>query len=616
MAAPISALRPAEETPAGRTATSRGRGVGAILREVRWRRPELWLGLLLVVVLLAAGLSDQLREHGRADSYRAGRVAEAARSWDAALAGYRAAAGYRDAATRAQQARVQAAVRNGLYSEGVHAARQADWSRAIDRFAQAVAVDPTYADVAAQLADARLQATRSAPAGLIYRRPDSRDAGLYLQGPQDQPASLLPGSDGVSRVAAFARDGRHVVYDGPAAPGQRSLYLAALTPTTGHVDARPLPASLPASGSGVFCLGGFWWTGGQPESVSYYDLAQGTVSAVALPPGSTVVGQDTAGGHLLLAAPYTVDRMARARLLLTGLRGELQLQLVDSPGLIRSAELSPDGQWVLYTREQPGAMTIYGHGDDTDWYGTWWEPNRPDALTTSVFLHAVDPNKAGPAGGRLLEYLVLPDDAPGAVTAHFAPGMPASVVANRSKRGERTVTIYEASTGVQNTFWPDAPPSENLAGPFFSPRGGFLLLEEGRAADLRLQARPMAAAGTGTRRVVPVPVPADGLVLGQVTLREDYLLYLVGRPRRARGRDEYTLYSVPLRADAADAAPVSLFSAVYGAGLFAEPNITLAPSGTHLAYIRPDGALLTMPFDGGNPVALAYGVRQVWSPLP
>jgi hypothetical protein len=273
-------------------------------------------------------------------------------------------------------------------------------------------------------------------------------------------------------------------------------------------------------------------------------------------------------------------------------------------------------------------MTIYGHGgEDADSIGIWWEHDRADATTTLLMLtwlkSTTQPWPQAPGGTplpreRMLEHLVVPDEAPQGTTirAHFVPELPATVVANHTDHTGRTITIYDAPTGIQTTFWPDAAPAPNLAGPYFSPGGGYLLVEEARNGGVRLVTQPLGQTAPSTRQSVPVRAPTDSLVLGQVTLRDDYLLYLVTHPVRGGGRDEYALYSIPLSPTAPSREPILLFNATYRHSGLGDPSIVLAPSGTLLAYITPEARLVGVPFDGSAPTILATNANEVWSPVP
>ncbi|HMA37924.1 MAG TPA: hypothetical protein VKY74_25975 [Chloroflexia bacterium] len=580
----------------------------------------------LVLILVAVAVGDILWEQAHAATYHAGRAAEAAQHWDQAAAAYGAAGDYRDAAARLRGAQAQLVARDRFYALGQAAARQQDWAAARRAFAQAAAVEPDFGDLPARLAEAGREAGRMAMAGLIYRRRNPPAAGLYLQGPLDHPATALPGSDGESQVLAFAPDGQAVVYDGPRPGAGRRLYLSVLAPAAGQVrEMRLLPAGLALNGWGLFCPGGFWWFSDATTDVAYYDLLHARLTLVPVPAPRQLLRADPVQGRLLFADPYMQAGHPRSRLVLTGVDGAGARLVADSPGLVRSAELSPDGKWLAYSREEVGAMRIYGY-PDVDWAGFAWQAGRDDARTTSLILRGLGPD-GGPFatapglrldGERMLDHLVLPDDAPagGAITARFVPGRAATLVADRSDRNGRVATVYELATGLETAFWLDAAPAANLAGPFFSPRGGYLLVEEGGVGGLRLLAQDLAALPASRGQVVPIQAPAGSQVLGQVALHDDYVLYLIERAAPQHGRADYALYSVPLTPGAAPPPPVRLFAAIYSPGFLNEPSITLAPNGTVVAYVQPDGTLVGVPLDGAPPLPLAADVLQVWSPRP
>ncbi|MGI8589155.1 MAG: hypothetical protein ACR2M0_15935 [Chloroflexia bacterium] len=490
-----------------------------------------------------------------------------------------------------QQARVDS------YRAGLIAEAGGQWDAAAADYTSASG----YRDAAERGRAAKSRAAaRMAAVGLIYAREAGPGAGLYLQGPLDSPAVALPNTDAASHVLAFSPDGTMPVYDGPTTDGGRGLYLATLAPALGRVgDVRLLPAALSvADGWGKFYPGGLWWFSTVTPTLSYYDLNTASGGLVSLPVGQVLLNEDAGHGLLLLTEAYSGPDGVRSHLLIAGADGRNQRIVGDSTGLIRTAEFSPDARSALYTSEELWA--------------------KPGALRTSLVFLPIGGQQAGVEAERVLDRIVLPDDAPsgGGITAHFAPDLPACVVANRNDSAGRLVTIYDEASATQTSFRPAAPPSDGLAGPFFSPRGGYLLLEERTPTDLRLTARPLAAGPASARRVVPLQVPDNTLVLGQISLRDDYLLYLMTHPGSGRAREEYSLYRVPLGAGTAGGTALKLFSAVYSPSLFNQPAITLAPGGTLLAYIRPDKTLIGLPLTDGTAIPLATGVRDVWSPLP
>lgn len=606
VAAALGAGAPAAPVPTARRRLDRAPGG-------RVRRWERLLGLGLALILLAAGAGDLLAQQGRIDQYRAGRAAEIAQHWDAAARAYAAASGYRDAADRARAATGNVRERDRLYQVGQAAAGRGDWPAALSAFTAATAIQADYADLPTRLGAARIAATQLAAAGLVFRQRTGPGAGLYLQGPLDRPSIRLDASDGLSWVAAFAPDGTRLVYDGPGAG--RRLYLAVLDAAGGRVGpVRALPADLPTAGWGLFCPGGLWWFNTTTTAVRYYDMQTGAITPIPLGPARVLLSQDPTRGRLLLAE--SADGL-RTRIVLTRADGSDPQVLAVSVGTVRNAEISPDGRWMIFIREEAGALGDYNRGRfDRAGVGTGWEPPRAAATTISLLLVPLDPT-AGPPGERLLDHLVLPDEAPhgnGNIRAHFVAGRPALVVANHAAGARRAVSVYEPDDRRETTFRPDAPPDPALAGPYFSPGGSFVLVEEGVLEGIRFLIHPLGTTLPIQRQVSVLARPGS-LVLGQITLREDYLLYLVTRQERRLTREQYSLYSVPLVPTVRNGA-ILLFQDFYNGASINPANITLAPGGTLLAYIRPDGALLAVPFQGGPALHLATGVDEVWSPRP
>jgi hypothetical protein len=589
------------------------------LRLDRWER---LLGLALALILLAAGAGDMLGHLGRVDAYRAARGAEIARHWDVAAAAYAEATGYSDAGARLVAARGQISARDRLYTEGKDAAARSDWPAAQAAFVAASRVQPDYADLPARLAEAGAQAGRLAAAGLVFRRTGAADAGLYLLGALDQPEARLPGSDAASRPIALSADPTQVIYDVPV-PGGRGLSYAVAAPGAGRItEARRLPASLPAGGRGVFCVGGVWWFSDATGALTYYDFRSGEARPVALNGRRRLLSYQAGQATLLLAEDYVKAGAPASRVLMAGADGRETTTLLDSPGSVRTADLSPDGHWLLYTREEIGALTIYGHsGVNLGYFGEYWQPNRDDARTTSLLLRWLEPidwpRPVGLGGTplereRLLEHLVLPDDGAGVSSIHaaFAPGQPASAVSDHVDAAGRTVTIYEAASGVQTTFWPERAPVAG-AGPVFSPRGGYLLVDEATEQARRLIAQPLGGNRPGGRLITPVVEPARGYALTQVSPHDDYLITFQVNQNVNGAREKDTVWSLPLRGGA----PVQLFSAMYH-DTPRSPTIALAPGGSLVALVRPDGTLAGIPLDGGPALTLVKDVSQVWAPRP
>ncbi len=583
-----------------------------------------WAGVGVVLAIIALAVALQSLHGWQATHYRAGQRAAGEHQWEAALAAYRQAGDYSDAAAGAQTAQNEIGLRNQFYAAGQAAADRGDWAGALEFWQDTALVAPDYSNLPVRLTQARAAVAARAASGLIYRTVGP-EAGLHLQGEVGAPAPRLPHSDAASVIAAFAPAGDQVVYDGTAPDGTRLLYLAQLDPRTTTIQAvQPLPATLPPVGWGVFYPGGFWWMRESAPTLSNYSSASGHTTVVALAAGVSLLTADAAHGQLLLQAVYSAADGPHSRLLLTAADGRAPRILSDGPGTIRSADLSPDGRWVLYTREQRGAMTVFGQSGEG--YGIWWPPDRTDAVTSRLLLRWIDPDDRtlphGPGGmplerERMLDHLVLPDDAPtgGSSVGAFAPGRAATIVVNHGDHSGREVSIYEAATGVQTSFWPGAAPSAAQVGPFFSPGGGYLLVMEGTANGARVLLRPLGGSAQTTGRVVPVAAPAGSLILSQVTLHDDALLTLVSPPHSQRARARYTLSRLPLGAGA-DGSMQPLFDAFYPPGAPDQPTVTLAPSGTLLAYIRPDGLLIGRPLGSGPALTLAAGVRDVWSPLP
>ena len=598
----------------------------AVRRRLRaaWPLGARWVGGGVVVGLIGLVVAWQSLHGWQATGYRTGQRAEREHQWEAARMAYQQLGDYSDAPARRLFAQGQINTRNQLVDGGQAAADRMDWARAMAAWQEAAAIAPGYGDLPARLVQAQREIAARAAAGLIYRTVGSQ-AGLYLQGAVGVPAARLPHSDGTSVVLAYAPAGDQAVYDSMAAGGPSALYLAQIDPHAATIHAvQRLPARLPAAGWGVFYPGGLWWMRESAPTLSDYTAVTGQATAVPFAPGVSLLTADATHGQLLLQEAYPAADGPHSRLLLAAHDGSAARVLSDDGGTIRNATLSPDGRWVLYERERRGALIIFGQSRQG--YGLWWPPDRPDAITTRLLLRWIDPDDGslplGPGGlplerERMLDHLVLPDDAPagGSSVGAFAPGRPATVVVNHSDRDGREISIYAAASGVQTSFWPGPAPAAAQAGPFFSPSGAYLLVMESATDGAQVRVRPLDGSAQTPTRVVPVAAPAGSLILSQITLHDDALLTLVSPPHSGRASVRYTLTRRPLGAGIAG--PVQpLLDALYRPGPPDQPTITLAPSGTLLAYIRPDGTLIGQPLAAGPALTLATGVRDVWSPLP
>ncbi len=587
-----------------------------------WAR---WVAGGIVAGLVGLAVALQSLHGWQVSGYRAGQRAEREHQWEAALTAYGQAGNYEDAPARSRIAQAQINTRNQLVADGQAAANSSDWTRALTAWQAATAIAPDYGDLPTRLVQAQREIAARAAAGLIYRTVGP-DAGLYLQGRVGLPAARLPHSDAAGAVLAFDHTGARVVYDGAAvAGGPRILYLAFLAPQAAIVSRFiELPKTLSPAGWGVFYTGGLWWMSESAPTLTDISEEGGQPTAIHFAAGVSLLSADAAHGQLLLQEAYTAADGPHSRLLLAAHDGSAPRVLSDDSGTIRNATLSPDGRWVLYERERRGALIIFGQSRQG--YGLWWPPDRPDAVTTRQLLRWIDPDDRtlplGPGGlplerERMLDHLVLPDDAPdgGSSTGAFAPGRPATVVINHSDRNGREISIYEAATGVQTSFWPGPAPAAAQAGPFFAPGGTYLLVMESTVTGVQVRVRPLDGSAQATTRMVPVPAPAGSLILSQITLHDDALLTLVSPPHSGRASVRYTLTRYPLGAAAAGPAQ-PLLDALYRPGPPDQPTVTLAPSGTLLAYLRPDGTLIGQPLTSDPPRTLATGVRDVWSPLP
>jgi hypothetical protein len=336
----------------------------------RLRRREVALGMLLLVgVLLFAGW-DWQRQEGQATAYRAGEQAALAREWDAAEAAFRSVGTYRDAAQRAAQAAATQAERDRRYAAAQSALGAGDYLGALAAVEAVAQVQPGYRDTAALAEQARAPLLRAVLSGTVAQRPAAQPPGLYRYGAAGW--EWLAGSDGASQVQATGAPG-YVLYDGPnpdlPRAGARVLVRADLQRDPAETATFTLN---PADFSG-YRVGadGVWGIRDSHLRVPALASVQGygnldlTYQATADPrfqalilPGPDWLVLDLApdGRHYLLAdlSRATGGDAPTSLLYLAGGASRPQA-LYAVPGLLRRAQFSPDGRWVLLVSTQAQA---------------------------------------------------------------------------------------------------------------------------------------------------------------------------------------------------------------------------------------------------------------------
>jgi hypothetical protein len=341
----------------------------------RLRRREVALGMLLLVgVLLFAGW-DWQRQEGQATAYRAGEQAALAREWDAAEAAFRSVGTYRDAAQRAAQAAATQAERDRRYAAAQSALGAGDYLGALAAVEAVAQVQPGYRDTAALAEQARAPLLRAVLSGTVAQRPAAQPPGLYRYGAAGW--EWLAGSDAASQVQATGAPG-YVLYDGPnpdlPRAGARVLVRADLQRDPAETATFTLnPADFSGyrvGADGVWGIRDSHLRAPALASVQGYGNLDLTYQATADPrfqalilPGPDWLVLDLApdGRHYLLAdlSRATGGDAPTSLLYLAGGASRPQA-LYAVPGLLRRAQFSPDGRWVLLVSTQAQAG---GSGD-------------------------------------------------------------------------------------------------------------------------------------------------------------------------------------------------------------------------------------------------------------
>ncbi len=595
--------RPPAAEGAARPATARAARWGALRGHWEW---VLGVGLLLAV-LLAGGVDWWQQEHG-ATAYHRGAAAVAGHQWATALLAFEAAGGYHDAPARAAAARATLQTLTRLYDTALAAEGRREWGTAARAYSSVAALQPDFREVARRLPAARTALVQQQAAGAIYGSAGPT-GGLDLARGRGAIPWRLPGSDSTSRVRLYTGGGRWVVYDGtiwPATgahgdPTHRVLMLADLADLA-HPRVETLPADLSPDGTATAAPAGFWWfspTGPGTQAV-YYDYAARTVRPIWLTPGWTINATDSVHGWLLLAYndPLTFPPL-RTWLYLSDATGVVFDAVTVADGQVQDAQISPDGQAVLFTTtlanppwNQPWLRQVLVRRD---------VPNEGPFLSRrEIVLDSLDPPPDGYVDRSRL-------------TAHFVPGgPPTQILSDHSDYNGRRQTLINLDTGMQATIWTSLPPPLTASAFDLSAHGAWVLTQHPEATDTRLVLQPTQV--LTTKREVQVPSTPDSTVSIRRTPQDDYLLITVGYPRANSARQAYTLYSVALSPEGVPGPPTRLYSGLYAPGLVAVPGALAAPGGAALLYLLPDGTLQVLTLDGTVSGPLATGVRRVWVP--
>lgn len=181
------------------------------------RKREMLLGGALLVAVVVFALWQWMRQDYQARQYQAGRDAVNVNNWDAAIGYFEQAAGYSDADVFAENARRTVARRDSLYESASEHIERNEWLQALRDIREIGKIQPTYKDVEVKEELALEKVYDDALGGAVARRQAADPPGLYLRMPSAWV--WLEGSD--TRSTWLGNEGQdHIVYDVPSDEGE------------------------------------------------------------------------------------------------------------------------------------------------------------------------------------------------------------------------------------------------------------------------------------------------------------------------------------------------------------------------------------------------------------
>ena len=354
-------------------------------RSVRAR--EVALGVLLLLGVL--GWAGWQWWHGETqrNSYERGRQAVIAQQWDEARSYFGSASGYKDATTRAEDAEKKIEERDKQYEIAAVHAEAGEWVVALKAAQAAAAIQPHYKDLDALTTEAEKRVYFEALHGTVARRLLD-DPGLYYRSVDSWVR--LENSDRWSDVLGYGGQ-ETFLYDVPG-PG----WVPQPTPTSVSVEGQPFQMesgsprlagrqlmaasfqddsgprmerlSLDPAQYNFYITGkqGVWaihYSESSPRypglpiegalagyEVAYEAYGSGLTSTIGIAPNMAIVDFAAQSEQLLLArfdpeAPTT----GGLELFMAGPDGSQPRLIYTTTNSIRTARLSPDGQYVLIT---------------------------------------------------------------------------------------------------------------------------------------------------------------------------------------------------------------------------------------------------------------------------
>jgi hypothetical protein len=591
-----------------------------------WRRPEIWLGALLVLAVLGFAAWDWRRAEAQAATYQAGMRALAAGDWDAAAAAFGRLGDYQGADRRYTEAREQVTKRDAAYQTGREAAARQDWLSAYRAFATALTIQPAYRDTQARYDQARERAPRAALAHTVYRQSRNGTAppGLYVTGGAATTARQLPGSDAWSEIWATNPAAGRVIYDGPEPEGGpagappdagrlppgRRFWLAG--PAVPEFPPVPLPPEFERWGVVQPAPQGVWWhdTGHAPERwtgagdppgalppqpgtwlghLRYFDATTGSVSN-RLPPGDVaLLDYEPAAGALLLGR-YNLQTPGTRRTQLVRLApGGHEQTLLDLPGIIYRAEFSSGADALFYIRAGGGTE----RGSDLGWIDLR-DPSRPPAVLYSLPRTGSQP--------------------PVAIQAAWVPGPGSRLLVRGAADSDIILRLYDLGTRQAHTLW------QGPRTAFRSGYGGsierYILPPDGSAVIFTLTDT------TGRRQALwqpldparpPVrflPPSRDPFFIRQVMPAPDGVALLLSYTEGVSYQPWHSAAVYHVARGASATAPAMLLAVE---GFRSEQAPQFLPAGV-VAWPTFAGLHLR-PFDSGGDLPAVPGIDRVW-PLP
>ena len=171
--------------------------------------------MLLLLFTLAVAINQWQHNSAQEAAYRDGLAAASNKDWDKAVQSFAGAGDHPNAAGREADALKKVYQRDQLYQEGIQAWNKHDWHTAIVKLSNLQTIQPSYLDGAARLEQAQEQTLATGLANIAYLVNSGPAAGLYIRDNSGKTIRLR-GTDEHSLVRAISPDGNAFAYDRPS----------------------------------------------------------------------------------------------------------------------------------------------------------------------------------------------------------------------------------------------------------------------------------------------------------------------------------------------------------------------------------------------------------------